>query len=450
MFLAAGQAAALGLGRLTVQSALGETLRAEIDVTSLTPEESANLTARVAPPDAYRAAGVEYNAVLTGTRVTLERRPDGRPYLRVVSDRAVQEPFVDVILELSWTSGRLVREYTLLLDPPTRRAAAPAPATAPILSAPAPSAAPAPESRPAVTARPSAPAPAPAAAPAPAPAPMADAAQTDEYQVRRGDTLYGIAARVQRPGASLDQMLVALYQANPQAFIGENMNRLRAGAVLSVPGAEQAQSVTPGEARQIIQAQSADFNAFRQRLASAAQQTAADEPSRQASGRVEAAVEDRRPSGDTAPDRLTLSKGAVAAAPGASAEDRIAQDRQRQEAASRVAELSRNVEELKRIAPEGAPAAPAPAPAAAPSPAPAVTVPVAPVPAPTPEPQAVAQAPVTDAPAPAASEPAAAAEEAASAAEAPASEPAVAEAPPAPAPAPLPAPFPRRDRHAPP
>jgi pilus assembly protein FimV len=444
MFLAAGHAAALGLGRLTVQSALGETLRAEIDVTSLTPEESANLTARVAPPDAYRAAGVEYNAVLTGTRVTLERRPDGRPYLRVISERAVQEPFVDVILELSWTSGRLVREYTLLLDPPTRRAATPAPATAPIVSAPVPApatAAPSSEPRPAVTARPSTPAP----VPAPAPAPAAEAAQVDEYQVRRGDTLYGVAARVQRPGVSLDQMLVALYQANPQAFIGENMNRLRAGAVLSVPGAEQAQSVTPSEARQLIQAQSADFNAFRQRLASAAQQTAADEPTRQASGRVEAAVEDRRQAGDTAPDRLTLSKGAVAAAPGASAEDRIAQERQRQEAASRVAELSRNVEELKRIAPEGAPAAPAPAPAATPSPAPAVTVPVAPVPAPTPapaaEPAVVAQAPA-EAPQ-AASEPASAAmDEPASAAEAPASEPAVAEAPPAPAPAPQPVPMP--------
>jgi pilus assembly protein FimV len=442
MVLAAGHAAALGLGRLTVQSALGETLRAEIDVTSLTPEESANLTARIASPDVYRAAGVEYNAVLTGTRVTLERRPDGRPYLRVISDRVVQEPFVDVILELSWTSGRLVREYTLLLDPPTRSTATPAPTTAPILSAPAPSAAataPAPEPRPAVTARTSPPAPAAAPAAAAQPTPV------DEYRVRPGDTLYKVAARVQRPGVSLDQMLVALYQANPQAFIGENMNRLRAGAVLNVPDAERAQSVSPSEARQLIQAQSADFNAFRQRLASAARQIAADEPTRQASGRVEAAVEDRRQAGDAAPpDRLTLSKGAVAAAPGASAEDRIAQERQRQEAASRVAELSRNVEELKRIAPAGTPA-PAPAPAAAPAaaPAPAVTVPVAPMPAPAASPPAVAEVPAAVA---AASAPAAAmAGEPASAAEAPASEPAVAEAPaapPAPAPAPPPAPVP--------
>ncbi|GIX25842.1 MAG: hypothetical protein KatS3mg122_3073 [Caldimonas sp.] len=438
MFLAAGQAAALGLGRVTVQSALGEALRAEIDVTSLTPEEAANLQARIAAPDAYRAAGVEYNAVLSGARVTLERRSDGRPYLKVVSDRAVQEPFVDVILELSWTSGRLVREYTLLLDPPssTRRAAAPA--TAPIISAPpAPAASIA--APPAPAAGPARPA-AAAAALAPSAAPAA-ANAADEYRVRRGDTLYGIAARVQRPGVSLDQMLVALFQANPQAFSGGNMNRLRAGAVLSIPASEQAASVSPREARQLIQAQSADFNAYRQRLAAATRQTATEEPTRQASGRVEAEVQDRRQAADAPPDRLTLSKGAVAAAPGApSAEDRIAQQRQQQEAAQRVAELSRNVEELKRIAPAGTPAA-APAPAPAASPALGVSVPVA-----------AAPAPLASAPEAAPSQPAAAVEAAASAASdavgvaaAEASAPAVAQAAasaPAPAAAPAPAPVP--------
>lgn len=116
---------ALGLGKLAVQSALGETLRAEIDVTSLTAEEAANLRVRVAPPESYRAAGVDYNAVLPGTTVVLQRRADGRPYLRLSSDRSVQEPFVDVILELSWSTGRLVREYTLLLDPHHRSRAGP-------------------------------------------------------------------------------------------------------------------------------------------------------------------------------------------------------------------------------------------------------------------------------------------------------------------------------------
>ena len=129
LMLAAPDAAALGLGRLSVQSALGESLQAEIEITSMSAEEAANLRIRVAPPEAYRSANVEYNAVLPGTRATLQRRPDGRQFVRLTSDRGVQEPFVDVILEISWATGRLVREYTLLFDPPTMaRAPAPSPA----------------------------------------------------------------------------------------------------------------------------------------------------------------------------------------------------------------------------------------------------------------------------------------------------------------------------------
>ena len=93
---------------------------------------ASTLVVRVASPDVYRASGVEYNAALAGARATLARRADGRPYLRVTGERVVQEPFVDVILELTWNTGRLVREYTLLIDPPTTRTAqqaAPAPAT---------------------------------------------------------------------------------------------------------------------------------------------------------------------------------------------------------------------------------------------------------------------------------------------------------------------------------
>ena len=134
---------ALGLGKLNVQSALGEGLRAEIDVTSLTGDEGATLQVKVATPETYRAAGVDYNGVLANTSITLQRRADGRPFLRLSSDRPVQEPFVDVILDLAWSSGRLVREYTLLFDPPAARSsAAPAPVTAPVMEAPAPAPAP--------------------------------------------------------------------------------------------------------------------------------------------------------------------------------------------------------------------------------------------------------------------------------------------------------------------
>ncbi|MDP3225067.1 MAG: hypothetical protein Q8M96_18175, partial [Rubrivivax sp.] len=137
------QAWALGLGRLNVQSALGETLKAEIEVTSMTAEEASSLQLRIATPEAYRSAGVEYNPVLPSTKVELVSRPGGRSVLRVTSDRSVLEPFVDVIVEATWSSGRLVREYTMLFDPPGSRQAAAAPAAAPVMS-PSPSAAPSP------------------------------------------------------------------------------------------------------------------------------------------------------------------------------------------------------------------------------------------------------------------------------------------------------------------
>ncbi|MDO9286583.1 MAG: hypothetical protein Q7U26_16940, partial [Aquabacterium sp.] len=125
-------AQALGLGRLNVQSALGEGMRAEIDITSLSAEEAASLQVRIAPPEAYRAAGVDYSAVLSVAQATLARRADGRPYLRVTSDRAVQEPFIEVIVEVNSSSGRLVREFTLLFDPPGSRMAPPVQAAAPV------------------------------------------------------------------------------------------------------------------------------------------------------------------------------------------------------------------------------------------------------------------------------------------------------------------------------
>ena len=113
-------ASALGLGRVNVQSVLGEALRAEIEVTSLSAEEASSLNVKLASPDAFKASGVEYNPVLTGATITLSRRPDGRPVLVLASDKIVQEPFVDVIVEFQWNTGRLTRSYTLLIDPPGR------------------------------------------------------------------------------------------------------------------------------------------------------------------------------------------------------------------------------------------------------------------------------------------------------------------------------------------
>lgn len=424
LMLQVGDAHALALGRVTVQSALGEPLRAEIDVPDITAAEASSLNIGLAPSATYRAAGVDVSPALSQLEVSLQRRPDGRAFLRLRGPNPVNEPFVDLIIEANWATGRLVRDYTLLFDPPNLRATAPAPAPTPVAprasagtpTPPPRAAAPAP-----ATAAPSASAPqapttqAPAAAaPAPASAPPAEGSR--QVTVQRGDTAGRLAAEYKPSGVSLDQMLVAMLQSNPNAFIDGNVNRIRAGAVIDLPSRDTASAVNAGEARQTIAAQSRNFDEYRRRLAGAVPAAQVESADRQAAGRVQTEVQDRAAPAPSA-DRLTLSQPRSPNAPEAG----IAQQRQSQETSQRSAELSRNIEELAKLGQQaGAPAAP-PAPAAAPAPT-AAPAPAAPPAAPAPA-------------APAASEPAPAA------APEPAPAPA-AEAPAAPAPAPEPSPAP--------
>lgn len=408
-------AAALALGRVNVLSALGEPLRAEIEVPEISAEEAASLRASIANPDAFRAAGLEYNPALSGAQISLQRRANGTSFLRVTSDRTINEPFVDLILEASWASGRIVRDYTMLFDPANLRQAA-----APNVTA-ANSAMPAQASSPAVSSRPAAPASAPVAAapraartdsqPKPAAKP-AQAAPKDGITVKAGDTAAALAARYKPSGVSLDQMLVAMLNNNPDAFIGGNVNRLKSGAVLDMQAASAAAPGTSeAQAKETIVAQSKDFNEFRRRLASGAPTAAAAAPSRSAGGKVQANVSEPKAAA-TAPDKLTLSKGSVAAK---AKEEAIAKEKQAKDNAARVAELSKNISDLNKlgtttVAKPGA-AAPASAPATAAS-APSVKVPgsapaVPPAPAPSvakaPTPSAAPVTPVAAAASPAAS-----------------------------------------------
>ncbi len=389
---------ALSLGRLTVQSALGEPLRAEVDVPDITAEEAASLKAAVAQPEAFTAAGLEYSAALTGLQTSLQRRADGRAYLRLTSDRTVNDPFIDLILEATWSSGRIVRDYTLLLDPPSLKRAAPAPTlaqtpaavSAPLAPAPATSAAPKPA--PAETARPAAPARA-AAPSAEAPAPKAASGDEKQVIVKPGDTAGKIASANKPAGVSLDQMLVALLRSNPDAFVNDNLNRVRAGAVMTVPSAESASSISPAEASKIVVAQSKDFNDFRRNLAGNAPQATVDAADRKASGSIEAKVDEKKPAATT-PDKLTLSKGAVSSK---ADEAKIAKEREAKDAAARAAELTKNISELNKInaANAPAPAVPASKPSAVPAvPVAAVTVPSVAASAPA----AIASAPLPAAP----------------------------------------------------
>ncbi|NML15507.1 hypothetical protein HHL10_11065 [Azohydromonas sp. G-1-1-14] len=354
-----GSAWALSLGRISLQSGRGEPLRAEIELVGA--EETQNLAARIVPPEAFGRAGVNYSPALAAAHVSLQQRADGQPVLRISSDQPVQDAFLDLILEVDWASGRLTREYTLLFEAPqpvAQAASAPVPLTAPLLGAAPPEAplpTPSTSSSGPVTGPATEAAPSPAASARPNPA----EAKSGRYVVRRGDTLSGVAARQQAAGVSLDQMLVALYRSNPHAFIGQNMNRLRADVVLNLPTAQQAAQVARGEARQVVRMQSADFNAYRQRLAGSVPPARVEDSVRRSGGAVEAAVEDRRAPASV-PDRLHLSRG-----DGAGLEARLAREAERREQAQRVAELSRNVEELRRLA-GGSPNAPGAAPASAP------------------------------------------------------------------------------------
>ena len=390
--LSSSGALALSLGRITVQSSLGEPLRAEIEVPDISAEEAASLRTAVALPEAFTSAGLEYNAALSSLQASLQRRADGRAYIKLISDRAINDPFVDMIIEASWSSGRIVRDYTMLFDPPSlRKPATPAPtlpltSTPPIVRAPLPAPVTSERGRSASN------------TPLPRPTLVTPVAKTAEAPikqgekqvvVRPGDTATRIAANTKESSVSLDQMLVAMLKGNPDAFINNNVDRLRSGSVINVPTAEQAKALAAPEASRVLRAQSKDFDSFRRALAENAPVSTVASPDRKTSGKIESSVVETKPAA-VAPDKLTLSKGAVQAT---SSEAQLAKERAEKDAANRAAEIAKNIEDLKKAgsavtaasAQKAAASAVVTAPAqavSAPASAPAVVQTVAPVPLP--------------------------------------------------------------------
>ena len=386
-----------GLGRITVQSALGQPLRAEVEVTAVNREEATTLAVRLASAAAFRQANLEFNPALAGLRVSLDRRGEGGYVVRIASPNAVTEPYLDLLLELTSSTGRVVREYTILLDPPALRAS-------PDVVAPA-----AAGRAPAQAATASA---APAAAPRVAPAPAVPAtAMGSTYEVRRGETLGSIAEKSRPASASLDQMLVALFRANPSAFIGGNMNSLRAGSVLQVPQEQQVLATDPASARREVSAQSADFARYRSRLAQAPAGAGPAPAAAAGQGRVTTRVEDGKapaPAGD----QLKIAPAPAGTKGG---DEAVARDRQLKDLLDRVAELERTNQQLQKAlelqskagtqvqaAAEGRPAPAVPAATVPPAPA---AAPAQPAPQAAPPPSAAAPAPSAAPPPPPAAAP---------------------------------------------
>ncbi|WP_343572626.1 FimV/HubP family polar landmark protein [Pseudomonas sp.] len=247
--LTTGMAHALGLGDIHLRSALNQPLDAEIDLVEVRDLAQGEVIPKLASPEDFNKAGVDRQYFLTGLKFTPIIKPNGKSVIRVTSDRPVQEPYLNFLVEVLWPNGRLLREYTVLLDPPLY-----SPQTAAAAAPRAPMAAPAPISR-----QPAPVAPRPAAAPSPRPAAAAAPAprrlEGNEYRTGRNDTLWEIAARA-RPNSSVSvqQTMLAIQDLNPDAFLGGNINRLKSGQVLRLPDAEQIKSRTqPDAAAEVTQ-----------------------------------------------------------------------------------------------------------------------------------------------------------------------------------------------------
>ncbi len=373
-----GQSAAwgAGLGKLSLNSALGQPLSADINILLADPAEFNNLSARLASSDAFHRASVEMNSTLESIHFALEKKPDGTAVLHLSSSKPVEDPFLDMIIELDWSNGQMLREYTVLLDPPG--AGIPGEQTTPKLvvnpatSAAVPASAPGAQPSPAVQ---------PQAASQRPPAAGAPAVKT--IRVERGATLISIASQVRPEGVHLEQMLVGLYRSNPQAFDG-NMNRLKAGQVLHVPGKDVLTSISETGALREIHLQAEDWHAYRQKLAGEVEQAPQRSASaNESSGKIAPAVQDR--SAQAAPAGqgvLKLSRGAAPSGKGGvSGDEMAAQQKALQDADSRLAALEKNIQDMQTLlamkdqqlaqaekqSRTAAPAAPVPAPATAPA-----------------------------------------------------------------------------------
>ncbi|WP_339082398.1 FimV/HubP family polar landmark protein [Pseudomonas sp. TMP9] len=265
--LSSGMAHALGLGEVTLQSALNQPLIAEIELLEVRDLASGEVLPSLASPEAFNKAGVDRQFFLTDLKFTSVLKPNGKSVIRVTSNKPMREPYLNFLVEVLWPNGRLLREYTLLLDPPlyTPQSVIPAAAQLPV-AAPAP--APAPRIQPPV-ARQAIAAVQPAAPSAPA-APAAMPLNGNEYKTTANDTLWEIAQRA-RAGGSVHQAMLAIQDLNPDAFIGGNINRLKSGQVLRLPDEQQVKSRAQGEAIAQVAEQNTAWREGRNVAASARQ-----------------------------------------------------------------------------------------------------------------------------------------------------------------------------------
>ena len=342
---------AAGLGKLNVMSGLGEPLRADIELISVTSEELNSITASIASQEAYATQGIEKPASHNSIKVSIAKSATGAPILKLNSAQPISEPFLDMLIQVDWSSGRLLREYTVLLDPPGYTGEADnnaETAQAPIVNTKGQSrsgnnvapisasqnhqvSADAPVRTPSSTKKSNKHAKAMPTDKVEYGETAATDASGQEYTTQRGDSLAKVAREMRPEGISLEQMLVGLYQTNPNAFQGDNMNRLKVGQILRQPSQETLNAISHGEAKKEIKVQTANWHAYSNKLAGMVAESAptdAETNAQSASGKIKGAAEDQSAPVKTGPkDVVKLSTGDAVASKADSANVKVLQDK---------------------------------------------------------------------------------------------------------------------------
>jgi pilus assembly protein FimV len=303
--LSSGMANALGLGELTLKSAQNQPLDAEIELLDVRDLTAAEVAPSLAPPEEFSKAGVAYPTYLEDLTFTPVINPNGKSVLRVTSSQPLPGTVVKFLVQVMWPQGRLLRDYSVLLDQAKAQGQQPAAANV-------------------------------------------SPAVSGSYTTKRRDTLWQIAARNTQGGGSVQQTMIAIQALNPDAFIGNNINQLKVGQVLRLPDQQQIQSVPQGEANREVAEQYAAWREGR-RLGPRARQLDAT----------------RRGAADAAPERIAqgdnlrlVSPGSQPGAGGAKAiNDKLAvaqesldtSRRDNEELKSRMTDLQSQLDKLQKL-----------------------------------------------------------------------------------------------------
>jgi pilus assembly protein FimV len=348
---------AAGLGQLNVASGIGEPLKAEIELLSVTDSEKASLKASIAPEETYATQGLDRPASHKDINVQITKDANGKDILKLISNQPITEPFLDMLVEVEWETGRILREYTVLLDPPGYRnqlsaAQIQAPTIKSVNNISSKPVAPIKQTQPLEN----------TASRNTASKPSVTDTQndlTEDYLTRKGDTLSKIARRLKPEGVSLDQMLIGLYESNPEAFAGNNMNRLKVGKILQPPTEEALNAISRKEAAKEIKVQTANWNEYRNKLAGIVADStplASEEDAQSSSGKIKPATEDQSIPENTGPkDVVKLSSSDAKNAADMEAkitalqEEVSAREKGLKEAQERTTALEKQIEDMQKL-----------------------------------------------------------------------------------------------------